>query len=1171
MVLKNLFTFVLLVSCLFAGAQVVINEVVSSNSTGIVDEDQETNDWIELYNFSNASVNLEGFILNDDPVDSSGWVFPAVNLAPKSYLLLFASGKDRNTLTSKYTTIIRKQDVWRYKVPSGNDPADNWREADYNDSGWQSGESGFGYGDADDNTIIQPLQSIYIRKTFTVEDPAAVSKLWLHIDYDDAFVAFINGREVAKSPNITVSNNYRTVNVSRDHEAVLYNDGTPERFELENPSSFLKSGENVLAIQAHNVNSTSSDFSIIPFLTLASDAYSVNDVAEFIKVDEGYLHTNFKISNEGESLFLFNAQRELIDSLQVVELPSNVSYGRFPDGAIPLRYFMQPTPGAVNANPSEEIMSDSVEFSLAPGYYPSGSRLSMKPKSGVGDVHYTIDGTEPTRHSAKADGVLMLYSNLPIRARVIRDGVAGPVQTSTYLVDAEHSLPVVSLVTDPKHFFDYHEGIYADGPGWVAEVPHYGANYWMDWEKPVNVELIDQEGSEQLNQLAGVKIMGGWTRANAQKALALFARKSYGDGDFDYPFFAERVHDEYDNFVLRASGNDWGRSMLRDGFFSELAKGLNIDRVAFQPSVLYINGEYWGVQNIREKVNTNYLKRTYGIDEDAVSLLETTPGYVGKDAHYTQLVSFLESNSLQSEADYQKVLEMIDVDNYTDYFMFQIYIYNRDWPGNNIKYWRTDYAHSRWRWIMYDTDFGFGIYDQNEYNHNAIEYATSSAGGRNWQNPAESTLLFRKLLSNISYRNLFINRMADNLNTRFQPDRVNAKIDSIQQIMQPEMRGHFERWGQNYSGWQWQVDQLKTYNQNRIDAMRDHIRSYFNINQNYRLVLRSSDDAGGIVELNSLVVRNFPFSGIYFQGIPVRIKAIPNPGYRFVKWEGTSVSDKNELFVNLNSHSNYNAVFEKTDESNKQLVINEINYSSTDEFDTGDWIELYNAGEQIIELEGWTLDDGKFDEAFVFTAGSTIWPDSYLVIYADSNNFIRYYPSLKQKTGTLPFKLNGTSDVLSLYDDEGTLIDRVAYSSSAPWPEGAAGQGATLELTYPYADNSKAEKWKAGINGGTPGAQNSSFVVSTSPALLATTEVGCFPTRFSDFTTLHFYGRADDAYEISILDLQGRVYESLSGTSRTEGAHYLKIFENAANYRSGIYLVQVKTSLYSKTLKVIKY
>jgi hypothetical protein len=1165
--------FFISVLCLFgiviSYGQVVINEVLSSNYSGIKDEDQALSDWIEIYNTSDATLNLEGYKIKDKLSDSiPGWEFPRIEITPKSHLLVFASGKDRKSLPLLYKTIITAGDKWQYLVPSGKSTMD-WRIEGFDASNWKTGASGFGFGDNDDQTVLTITNSLYIRKEFQVANVETIQKLILHVDFDDAFAAFINGKLVA-AENVSFTNrDYENALVSGSHEAQIYQGLPPTAYVIEVPSEYLRNGKNVLAIQGYNSGASSSDFSLIPFLTLGSTSFTTSETPEFISFETANLHTNFKIAKEGESLYLFNNQNILVDSVAIPPLPTNISYGRYEDGQGKWFYFPTPTPGTINLNPIGEIRNDSIYFSTPPGFYQQPFSLTIATSTSNGEIRYTTDGSLPTIESKLYASAINISKTQVIKAASFFNGVVSSnTFASTYFIAKTHTLPVVSISTDPKNLFDYNEGILVEGPNASPQDPKYGANYWMDWEKPVNLEYFDKDGHLQLNQGAGLKITGAWSRMKAQKSMALFARKEYGKGTFDYQLFHDKETKKYESFMLRNSGNDWEYTMLRDGFSSEIAKNLNVDRLAYQPSVVYLNGEYWGILNMREKPNEAYFENNYGVDKDKLNILEQQGGVVnGDNTDYIDLINFLENNTLLSDADYKKVLNQIDVDCFIDYQLFQIYIYNDDWPGNNIKYWKSQTPNAKWRWILYDTDFGYSLYNAKE-RANGLRFATATSGP-SWPNPPWSTLLLRRLLTNESFKFKFINRLADCMNSSLRAVKMNDLLDSLTTNIDSEIGNHQELWGRSYDLWQSYIHVVEIFNLNRPSYMRDHIKSFFNLDQICKVSLKANNYNYGTIQVNTLIPDEYPFNGYYYSNVALPFKALPKPGYRFVRWDLGSTATTPEIKLTLTGDITLKAIFEPVETVEEKIVINEINYNSDSSYNSGDWVELYNAGSQTIDLSGWILSDATLANGFTFPAGYMLYPNSYLVVVANKDKFRQIHNGVSNFVGNASFGLNSSGDVLLLYDKDGNIVDYIKYETASPWPTSPLETAATLMLANANDDNSLAQSWIDGPLGGTPGRSND---LKTSNNLVAeqSHQSICFPNVFNDFTTLKMYSRGEGNYSVSLADIQGRILKTSSGRFEEAGNYYLDLFADGNFYQKGIYFVKIKTEKTSETIRVVK-
>jgi len=1060
-----------------ASQSLVINEVMSSNAAAIYDRDGNTPDWVEIYSQGSETVALSGYGLSDDAALPLKWTFPDVSLTPGNYLLVFASGKDIRTKPLHWTTIVDQGDLWSYHVPGEELPVD-WKTIGFDDSGWLSGPSGFGYGDGDDATSISSVISVFIRKRFAVSDPSGVLKAVLHIDYDDAFVAFLNGVEIARgnigqpgdaTPYSQPADNY-------NHEASIYRGGKPERFDIDDPSAVLVGGDNVLSIQIHNHSTGSSDLTAIPFLTLgmSDPPEPVGAPPAILDLVAQRLHTNFKISSQGETLLLSDAAEQLCDIVAPGVIETDISYGRQPDGGQTWLYFAESTPGRGNTTQGYvSSVLNAPAFSHEGGLYENGFLLTLSGENGSDSLYYTRDGSIPSLASSKYTEGIIVHTSVVIRARVLQnDALPGRIATHTYLVGRSVTLPVVAVTTAPGNLWDEDTGIYATGDGASSEYPYHGANFWQDWEKPAHIEFYEVDGTNRFRIDAGIKIFGGWSRAQPQKSLTIFARGEYGTSDIAYRFFQDKPIEEFEAIVLRNSGNDWGASMFRDGMMTTLLKDLDIERQGFRPSTVYLNGEYWGILNIREKINEHFLASNKGADPDRIDMLEFNGSVIHGDAiHYRAMRDYISANDMSQGEHYDYIRTQMDVANFILYNISMIYFDNRDWPMNNNKYWRPKTDTGRWRWIVYDTDFGFGRYSASNYAFNTLDFALEP-NGPTWPNPPWSTFLLRKLLESSQFRRDFINCFADQLNTAFKEDRVVDTIDTYAQMLSVEMPLHFDRWGGSLSQWASHVAVMKQFAANRPAHILAHLQSRFNLSDTHVVSLDAAGTGEGIVRINTVDIQRFPWEGRYFGDNPIRVTAIPKTGARFAGWIGTDAMTTQTLALDLAGDIALQAEFELVEDYTSPIVINEINYHSADNYDMGDWVELYNNSGIALDISGWILRDSDATHGYAIPSHTRIPATSYLVLCRDRAAFFGLHPEADGIYGDLDFGLSADGDAVRLYDRDGNLVDSVAFDDTHPWPEAADGSGSTLELIHPDLDNALPESWSARNTLGTPGAAN---------------------------------------------------------------------------------------------------
>ena len=1165
-----------------ANAQVVINEYCAS-STSFLDEYGDNADWIELYNTSSSDVNLEGWHLSDKATNLTKWTFPSVTLPAGGHLLVFASGKDLYEYSAGdtifYNPLVEATDKFSYAIGSSSIPKD-WYKADYDDSKWSVGKGGFGYNSSYAATEFPyGTISVFVRKKFNISNLSTIKELLLDLDYDDGFVVYINGREVARENLGSVGDITPYNTTTPDYVNPLLTNGSPlAHYDLSDNIKYLVEGENVLAIQIHNISETSSDLLLYPFLTAGSTVKGNRSLNELVdlqpKSNAKYFHTNFSISTEGEPIFLTNASGKIVHQTDSTVVPNDVSRGLSPDGSGKWVFFAEPTPNAANTTKTyASARTNEVSFSLPGGLQTERQDLTLTSAAGT-PIYYTTDGSVPSKESKLYTEPLWLGKTTVVRAISYCDSLLpGQPATRTFIFpDHEIALPVMALVTAPNNLYDYNYGIYVEGPNAQAADPHYGANYWQDWERPIHVEYYLPDGQNVISQNAGVKITGAYSRMSAQKPLAIHARKSYGKSYFDYQFFSNKNISSFKSFNLRNSGNDFGNTHIRDAMITNLVRNNNVDIQAYQPVVVYLNGNYWGIMNLRERLGKNYLEENFSyVDADAVDYIKNRSEVKeGSYDHYQAMLDFIQDNSLADDENYQYIKTQMDIDEYIEYMVTEIYCKNTDWPGNNIKYWRPQTADGRWRWMLFDTDFGFNIWSNNDYETDMISFCLAS-NSSNYANASWATFLLRNLVKNADFKRDFINRFADRLNCEFLPETVNALIDSLDANITPEIKYHIKRWNHGESYRNDRLNAMRTFAEERPSYLRDHVRDHFFAGKDVRITLDANDNKAGYVQLNSLTLKNFPWSGIYFSKVPVSLRAVARPGYKFVRWvdsDGQTVDTHAGIKITLSKAMRCTAVFEPTDDTYNSVVINEINFKSADDFDTKDWVELYNTTAAAINISGWKLAGESLDEAFTIPVGTIIPPYGYLVASANRNKLVSLNPGLQNVIGNFAFRLSGY-DKVQLFDSEGNLVDEVEYNAKT-WAN-ADGNGYTLALTDPFADNAARRLWQASDLHGTPGAVNGSFCPSHSDFSIGddsfrvgvgeeqeVSETYAFsrPNPFRDNAEIVWYQSVAANARIQIFSAQGVVLADFGNKFYAEGERSLNI-TNAINWQPGLYFAKI--------------
>lgn len=543
-----------------------------------------------------------------------------------------------------------------------------------------------------------------------------------------------------------------------------------------------------------------------------------------------------------------------------------------------------------------------------------------------------------------------VFKGTTVRARAIIGTEYSPIVTKNYYVTPQgedrYTLPILSLNINPDKLYSYEYGLNVaglmfdqwrvDNPGEVAG-QWASSNYWMSGsssELEFNFSYIEN-GVEVLNHNVGLRNHGNGSRYMPNRSIRLYAKNGYGVSKFNHSFFDDYDHNSFKRIILRNSGNDASKTMFRDAFTQQLVKHLNVEIQDYQPVVVFINSEYQGIYNIRERFDEHYFDRVFGVDEDEIDYLENTGlenGVVdlGDDVHYLSMMNFLESNSLEDTNNYDYVITLLDPIDYTDYCISYIFTSNYDWPHNNNEYWRKRVSYSpeapygqdgRWRWLIKDMDYSYGLWDWDDGTHNTLNFATTLYEETSLDPEVfdKSTLILRRLLENETYKNYFVNRFADLINTTFLPSRTINLIDQMQSVLAPEIGEHIHRWGMipSHSVWNSNVDVMRDFAQSRPTIQRNHIAQRFNIDS-HEVIVDVSTQEHGYVKINTIEIlpttvgvseTPYPWEGVYFENIPITITAIPNGGYVFSHWEGAYPGTNSEQVISLTEDIYIKAVF----------------------------------------------------------------------------------------------------------------------------------------------------------------------------------------------------------------------------------------------------------------------
>jgi hypothetical protein len=920
-----------------------------------------------------------------------------------------------------------------------------------------------------------------------------------------------------------------------------------------------------------------------PDVNLASHNYLIIFASGKNRVSPGEnLHTNFKITSSGESIYLLDQSGSLIDSRSAVNLQTNISFGRKPDGATSWYYFEEPTPASANTTNEYSEVAAPPQFSSQGGFYSGGVSLTLTTLTVGAEIHYTTDGSVPTASSDIFTSSININQTSVVRARAFKDGlIQSAVVTNTFLINERATLPVVSISTNPENLWDNDFGIYVFGDSAEADFPYFGANFWQDWEKLAHIELFETNNTTAFTLDAGIKIYGGWSRGYDQKSLAVNFRDVYGASEINYQLFPNINIDKFQEFILRNGGQDWEKTLMRDGMTLSLMEDTELDILAYRPAVLFINGEYWGIQNIREKINENYIAAHHpGIDPNNIDVLQLDgwDPIAGDPNSYFEMIDYIETHNFTNQANYDYIKTQMEIDNFVKYEVAEIYFANTDWPGSNIKYWQPRTPDGIWQWILSDTDFGFGLYDDNAYQHNTLEFATEP-NGPPWPNPPWSTLILRKLLPNQEFKYEFINQFADYSNSLFIADTVTARINKFKSAIEDEIPFHKTRWNQSPSEWNGFVDDLIFFAQNRLEPLRNFYVDYFNLSGLADINLNITPQGQGKIVVNNLKVDTYPWTGIYFKDVPITLKAEPEPGFHFIGWTGLTGADSSTAVITLTGDINVTAIFESDTTLAGSIVINEINYNSAPDFDPEDWVEITNTNNSTIDLSGWYFKDDDDAHIFYLPNGTLIQPNDFVILCKDTAAFKTLFPDVENYFGNFSFSLNNDGELIRLFNNNAELVDALTYDDQSPWVTAPDGTGATLVLKDPLLDNSSAENWGASVGHGSPGAANEiATTIDDKTENKLPTEFALeqnYPNPFNPTTKIRFsipsvtlsLSKGDTYVTLKVFDILGNEVATLVNEEKPAGTYEVNF--NASQLSSGIYFYKIQAGIFAQTKKML--
>ena len=843
---------------------VYISELMARNGTTTAGPNGQYPDWIELLNTTNAPVDLSGCGISDDIRKPYKFTFPqGSSIDPGQYLVLWCMVEQMDGYISLPFNLSGSKGDAVILVDKNGGILDMWefgaQEKDYS---LIRGYTGDGNLDVHSNFVVTD------KPTPGYPNTAAGYAAFDKQRNPDVGVHDITFSEI-------LSDGYR---YKLDAKGVPDDDDQGKWVELYNRS------DQTVSLTGYSLSDNEKKPTKWVFpegTSIAGKGYLILYMSGSLPLEgkdeksvtaEMKARTlNFAVSGLGETLYLYNDAGTLIDRVTVPMSVACVSYAKVGDT---WGLCDTPTQGAANTAPLlGSAYCEAPAVSQPSGVYHGTQVVSMEVPAGT-YVTYTLDSTTPTESSTRyrAGEQLTFSQNAVLRARAFSENgtlYKSPVVSNTYIIvgdtqttDAHDStLPVCFLVTDPDNLFNVDYGIYVVGSHFQGKTAatewttpsndrKLGANYnqrGREWERPAHWTYTSAGGKEVLYESdLMIRIFGAFSRYQKQRNFALIARKGYGGSTLDYPFFSNRPFTSYESLVLRCSAKDAVATKLRDIMMTGLIEDAGLDTAvqAYVQTALYLNGQYWGVYNLREKISRSFIAQHYSItNKDSIDVMKWNGVYAAGDPDcvkdYQALIDFCKSKNcdLSNYGDYEYVCSQIDVENFAMYCAVEIVTGNND--SGNIKWWRSSEKDGKWRWILYDFDDAMARNDEKEeaytngYRRDFFTkyfHPDGHGAGKGF-----STVLARSLLKNNDFVEIFLKYCAKMVNEVYSPEKIVAKVDALSGNIASEIEWDFPRWSLTVKNSKAHLNNVKGYANHYQEYYFKYLKNYIKKNTNYNL------------------------------------------------------------------------------------------------------------------------------------------------------------------------------------------------------------------------------------------------------------------------------------------------------------------------------------------------
>lgn len=601
-------------------------------------------------------------------------------------------------------------------------------------------------------------------------------------------------------------------------------------FGTENKNNYLKDNEvikdviinevsafNTEAVELKNITNHDiklSNYAIgdksgytynLPNVTLKANSYIILYGSDTPEYKNNKIYTGMSINNTTEIIYLYK-DKVLIDIFNVNRLTTNISTGINKDNE--KVYYKEKTLGKDNSENYYLGYANTPTYSINGGYVEKGTKIKLE-TSDNSTIYYTLDGSFPTKNSTKYEKEIVIDKTTVVKAVAYKDNyIESEIVSRTFFIGRKHDVAVISISSNSNNFY---------GSNGLL------TNFKSDMEKKISFEYYESSGNLGVSFIGGTKLTGMDSRLRDQKSMAIYLRKEYGQKAITYPFFEDNEINTYSSFTLRNAGEDPYSIRIQDTVLTNALKGqMDIDMQDYKPVVVYINGEYYGLYNLREKLNGNYIENKFNVEKGDYDLIKYKDATEGTTTNYNELIKYIKSHNAADSKVYEYLKTQIDMQELCNYLIVESYYGNTDL--GNIRYWKS--KDGKWRWMLYDLDWTL--------------WKTNTSMGYtviNKKIPAvtyqyTTFIISRNLYKNSEFKDLYLKTLAYHLKNTFKPERMNKIIDSQATAIKSEMPYHINRWNQMYSSmtsWNNNLNRFKNKLKNRYNYVLSTIKTDFNL------------------------------------------------------------------------------------------------------------------------------------------------------------------------------------------------------------------------------------------------------------------------------------------------------------------------------------------------------